>query len=78
MLPPPTATDTGGVFPLPTRHLLKCIHTNEYVLQLALCGGGCMYMWWLCVVWCDVWSRVGWGGVQHCVLVVYVVKVSAV
>ena len=32
------------VFPLPPRHLLMCTHAHKHVLQLALCGGGCM--WW--------------------------------
>ena len=32
-----------------------CIHTNEHVLQLALCGGGCTYvMVRLCSVLCSV------------------------
>ena len=32
------ASCTGGVFPLPTRHLLMCTHKNDHILQLALCG----------------------------------------
>ena len=39
------------------------------VVAVCICGG---------YVWCGVMCGVGWGGVQHCVLVVYVVKVSAV
>ena len=45
MLPLPPATCTGSDFPQPTRHLLMCPHVmyrNEHVLQLALCGGGCI------------------------------------
>ena len=53
MLPPPTATDTSGVFPLPTRHLLLCTHTNQHLLQLALSGGGCMFVV-LFYMWCGV------------------------
>ena len=46
LLPLPTATCTGAVFPLPTRHLLMCTYAHEHVLQLALCVGGnsCMYI----------------------------------
>ena len=45
-------TCTGGVFPLPTRHLLMCTHAREHVLQLALCGGGGCMWWWFYVVFC--------------------------
>ena len=40
------ATCTGGVFPLPLRHLLVCIPTNEHALQLVLRGGGCYVFLW--------------------------------
>ena len=27
-------------------HLLMCTQMNRHILQLALCGGGCIFMWW--------------------------------
>ena len=36
----PTATCTGGVFSLPTRHLLMCTCTNGHLFCSLHCGGG--------------------------------------
>ena len=26
--------------------ILMCTQMNRHILQLALCGGGCIFMWW--------------------------------
>ena len=41
-----------GLDPLQLALVNICMrtHTNEHVLQLSLCGGGCMWWWFLCDV----------------------------
>ena len=41
----PAATCAGGVFLGALAHLLMCAQTNRHTLQLALCGGGGIYIY---------------------------------
>ena len=64
--PAPTSAQ-DGLDPLKLALVLICMrtHTNEYVLQLPLCGGGCMYV---VVILCSVQCEGSHLCVCHCVL----------
>ena len=53
--PAPTSAE-DGLDPLQLALVLICMctHTNEHVLQFPLCGGGCMYVVVIYVVFCVV------------------------